>query len=479
MSNEFDSPEASASPGGPVDPETTGTESSSGLFPAGEGEAPAPAADTVAATAAASTSDQEPSQSGWNPYDAAQFPTPPAGAPAWFQPGAPAASTPPAWERTTPMPPVGAAGVEHTTPMPATTGAPGWQPGEAPPGWGGTWQTTAPTPAVPPAQGWGWPEQRPPGWVANEPVPGQPASGAYPPGAGGPPGGGYVFPPADESGSAGRPHRVRRAVLAGVGVVLLLGAVAGGIEIGRSSSPTPSQTTATQPIPSPSKSGSPGTNAKINVSAIAAKVDPAVVDITSIDQSSGEEAAGTGMILTSNGEVLTNNHVIADGTSITAQIDGKGTTYKVRVLGTDTKQDVALVQLVGASGLSTVSIGNSSSLQVGDPVVAIGNALDLKGPPTVTQGIVSALGRSISASDEGTGVTENLSGLIQTDAPINPGNSGGPLVNAAGQVIGMDTAAAIGKLHTGGHEHRIRHPDQRGHRRSPSKSSRARAVRRS
>jgi S1-C subfamily serine protease len=226
--------------------------------------------------------------------------------------------------------------------------------------------------------------------------------------------------------------------------VLLAGVLAGGIELGHSIGTTNAQTTASQPIPSPSKSGGPSSDAKIDVAAVAAKVDPAVVDIRSVVSSAGEEFDGTGMILTSNGEVLTNNHVIANGTTITAQIDGAGTTYVVRVLGTDTKQDVALVQLVGASGLRTLPVGNSSDLQVGVQVVAIGNALALKGPPTVTQGIVSALGRSIQASDSGTGITENLSGLIQTDAPINPGNSGGPLVNADGQVIGMNTAAASG-----------------------------------
>jgi S1-C subfamily serine protease len=114
------------------------------------------------------------------------------------------------------------------------------------------------------------------------------------------------------------------------------------------------------------------------------------------------------------------------------------------VLGADSKLDVALVQLVGASGLRTVAVGNSSNLQLGAQVVAIGNALDLKGLPTVTEGIVSALDRSIQASDSSTGITESLNGLIQTDAPINPGNSGGPLVDAAGRVIGMDTAAATG-----------------------------------
>jgi S1-C subfamily serine protease len=263
-----------------------------------------------------------------------------------------------------------------------------------------------------------------------------------PPGNGQPPaGGGYLFPGNE---APPRSRNKRGIVLAGVAAVVLAAAVTGGIFIGKSSSPTKAQATATQPIPSPSKSTSPGTNAKINVAAIAAKVDPAVVDITSTIASENEEAAGTGMILTSNGEVLTNNHVISGGTHITAQIDGKGTKYNVVVLGTDKTQDVALVQLVGASGLHTVSIGDSSALQVGDPVVAIGNALDLPGPPTVTQGIVSALGRSIQASDAGSSVSENLSGLIQTDAPINPGNSGGPLVNADGQIIGMDTAAASG-----------------------------------
>jgi S1-C subfamily serine protease len=221
--------------------------------------------------------------------------------------------------------------------------------------------------------------------------------------------------------------------------------VAGGVALGRSAADrTKAQQTATQTIPSPSKSTGPGSSAKINVAAVASKIDPAVVDITSIVPSEGEEFAGTGMILTSNGEVLTNNHVIAEGTDITAQIGGVGKTYSVRVLGTDASHDVALVQLIGASGLRTVAIGNSSALQIGDQVVAVGNALDLKGPPTVTEGIVSALGRSIQASDAGSGVTENLSGLIQTDAPINPGNSGGPLVNADSQVIGMNTAAANG-----------------------------------
>jgi len=245
---------------------------------------------------------------------------------------------------------------------------------------------------------------------------------------------------------------MRKVLLGTTAALLLVGVGATGVELlGNTGSSTRTQT-ASQTIPSPSKSTSPGTSGKLDVPAIFAKVEPAVVDIKSILGASssaclstqGEEAAGTGMILTSNGEVLTNNHVIACGEEITARIDGKGKTYVVRVLGTDKTQDVALVQLVGASGLPTVSVGNSSTLQIGDPVVAIGNALDLQGPPTVTPGIVSALNRSIQASDASGTLTENLSGLIQTDAPIYPGNSGGPLVDASGRVIGMNTAAATG-----------------------------------
>jgi S1-C subfamily serine protease len=167
-----------------------------------------------------------------------------------------------------------------------------------------------------------------------------------------------------------------------------------------------------------------------------------VVDITGDD--SGSTVAGTGMVLTSNGEVLTNNHVIEGATKITAQVDGSGTKYTAKVVGEDVTQDVALLQLENASGMSTVSVGNSSDVKVGDAVVAIGNALDLPGPPTVTDGIISALDRNIPATDGGSGTTENLKGLFQTSAPLSSGNSGGPLANASGQVIGMDTAAATG-----------------------------------
>jgi S1-C subfamily serine protease len=144
------------------------------------------------------------------------------------------------------------------------------------------------------------------------------------------------------------------------------------------------------------------------------------------------------MIITSNGEVLTNNHVIDDTINIKAQIVGTGTMYSVKVIGYDATDDVALVQLVGASNLPTISLGNSSNLSPGDSITVLGNALGKGGAPAVT-GTVAQLGTQITASDD-SGDNETLTGMIQVSAPIQPGDSGGPEVNSAGQVIGMTTA---------------------------------------
>jgi putative serine protease PepD len=142
------------------------------------------------------------------------------------------------------------------------------------------------------------------------------------------------------------------------------------------------------------------------------------------------------VIITSGGEVLTNAHVISGATSIKVTTnDGKS--YDATVVGSDTSADLALLQLNGASGLTAATLGDSTSLAVGDDVVAIGNALALEGGPTVTKGIVSALNRSIQTSEGST-----LSGLIQTDAAISSGNSGGPLVDAQGEVVGINSAVA-------------------------------------
>jgi S1-C subfamily serine protease len=178
----------------------------------------------------------------------------------------------------------------------------------------------------------------------------------------------------------------------------------------------------------------------VNADAIANQVDLALVDITSTDSYTGEQAAGTGMIITSNGDVLTNNHVVEGATSLTVRLADSNKTYKATVVGVDPTADVAVIHLDGASNLPTVKIGSSSSVKVGDTVVAIGNAEDKAGKPSVSSGSVVALDRNITASDLG-GDSENLHGLIEMNAPIESGDSGGPLLNAKGQVIGMDTAA--------------------------------------
>jgi S1-C subfamily serine protease len=185
-----------------------------------------------------------------------------------------------------------------------------------------------------------------------------------------------------------------------------------------------------------------------NGQSIANQVDPALVDITSTLGYQGGEAAGTGMIISSNGDVLTNNHVVEGATSLTAKISDSSKTYKATVVGVDPTDDVAVIHLEGASGLPTVQIGNSSSVKAGDSVVAIGNAGDAPGDPSVSTGNVVALNQDITASDTGAS-SENLHGLIQMNAPIQPGDSGGPLLNANGQVIGMDTAAQTQSTPTG------------------------------
>ena len=185
----------------------------------------------------------------------------------------------------------------------------------------------------------------------------------------------------------------------------------------------------------------------VTIPQLVKKVIPAVVSIDV--KSHGNEDEGTGMIITSSGEVVTNNHVIelyTDGGetgTITVTEYGQKKSEPTTLIGYNSQQDVALLKINNPSAnLPTVTFGSSSKAVVGDSVVAIGNALGLAaGTPTVTQGIVSALGRSVSAGGDGT-ATENLQNLIQTDAAINPGNSGGPLIDTAGQVIGMNTAVA-------------------------------------
>jgi S1-C subfamily serine protease len=183
-------------------------------------------------------------------------------------------------------------------------------------------------------------------------------------------------------------------------------------------------------------------NTTLSASQIASRVDPALVDVVSTDGYQGATSEGTGIVLTSTGEVLTNNHVIEGATSIKVTDIGNGNTYTATVVGYDATQDVAVIQLQNASGLTIASLGNSSSVQTGASVTALGNAEGKGGTPSVATGSVTALNQSITASDELSNVNEQLTGLIETNAPIQPGDSGGPLVNSYGQVIGMDTAAS-------------------------------------
>jgi S1-C subfamily serine protease len=179
----------------------------------------------------------------------------------------------------------------------------------------------------------------------------------------------------------------------------------------------------------------------LTTSQIAAKVDPGLVDVVSTLGFQNGEAAGTGMVLTSTGKVLTNNHVIDGATSIKVRDVGNGRTYGAKVVGYDKTRDVAVLQLVNASGLTTVSL-SSSGVQGGQKVVALGNALGKGGTPSVATGKVTATGKTITASDESAGNAERLHGLIQTNAGIQPGDSGGALVNTHGDVVGMNTAAS-------------------------------------
>jgi S1-C subfamily serine protease len=236
------------------------------------------------------------------------------------------------------------------------------------------------------------------------------------------------------------PHRRRRGRSLVALVVAALVFLVAGLGVGWSLRGTRSH-----PTSAPSAAT---TDHNANPKATIARVNRAVVDINTVMESpiggpfggpSRAQAAGTGILLTSSGEILTNNHVIEGATSINVTVAGRGT-FDATVLGADPSADVALLQIQG-SRLPTVSLGDSSSVSTGQQVVAIGNALGQGGAPTVTRGTISAVGRSITVSD-GRGGSEHLPRLLQTDAQISPGDSGGPLVDASGRVIGIITASA-------------------------------------
>jgi S1-C subfamily serine protease len=195
-------------------------------------------------------------------------------------------------------------------------------------------------------------------------------------------------------------------------------------------------------VPSPAGSAPPLAKTE---QGIASRVTPGVVIINTALQYNSEAAAGTGMVLNSDGLVLTNNHVIKDSTSITATVPATGKTYTARVLGYDKTGDIAVIQLQHASGLTRVPVGNSSSVKAGQTIVALGNAGG-QNKITAAAGRVTGLDQTITASDEaGSTTSETLHGMIQVNADIQAGDSGGPLASTAG-VIGMDTAGSNGDM---------------------------------
>ena len=283
--------------------------------------------------------------------------------------------------------------------------------------------------------------------------------------AGYPPPGGYWTPPAP-------PAKRRPGWRLGAGVAALTAAaLVGGVVIGDAVSGGGS-TTATgsgsdgQLAPTvpgglgsgnsgelPGSSGQlPGTSSggtSTSVTLANGKQKVGVVTIVSTLKYENSQSAGTGMILTSNGEVLTNNHVVSGATSIVVTVASTGKSYRADVVGTAPTKDVAVLQLRDASGLKTANLADKGNdVKVGESVVGVGNAGGT-GMLRASSGSVTALGQTITASDDGSGANaERLSGLIEVNAPIISGDSGGPLYDAAGEIVGMDTAASADPTQT-------------------------------
>ncbi len=228
---------------------------------------------------------------------------------------------------------------------------------------------------------------------------------------------------------APRRSRVRKA-LGLVALVAVAGAAGGVVGANVSDEPTIDRRTPTVGARETSTNGAPVAG-QLDVGAVLEAVEPAVADISARGaQGSGQ---GSGVVYSADGLVLTNAHVVEGATTVTVTTPNDRQARRATVLGMDEARDIAVLRIDDAEDLIFAQLGSSAEVRVGADVVAIGNALGLRGDPSVTRGIVSALDRSIG----------DLVGMLQTDAAINPGNSGGPLVNAAGQVIGINTAIAV------------------------------------
>ena len=253
------------------------------------------------------------------------------------------------------------------------------------------------------------------------------------------------------------PPRRRVGLLSYIAVALVAGALGAGSVVAlyhpaANSSAAPSaQPSVRAPVPLPSTAVPvPGNGGTGTTGGSMSKVGQGIVIINTTLQYSSERAAGTGMVINAgDGLVLTNNHVIENATKITATVAATGQNFLAKVVGYDVTGDVALIQLQHPSGLHQVPVGDSGKVRTGDVVTALGNA-EGQSKIVPATGHITGVNRSITASDQGGTVTsETLHGMLQTDAGVVSGDSGGPLVNAAGRVIGMDTAG-----------NDVRYPDQ-------------------
>ncbi|MFF0271743.1 S1C family serine protease [Streptomyces sp. NPDC094447] len=306
--------------------------------------------------------------------------------------------------------------------------------------------------------------------TATRPIVTEPGTTVWPSGGHVPPSGPpvppHTAPGAHAAAPAGGPaphRRARRGVGLMAAVAIAAAAIGGGTAtlVQQAGSDTP-VAAASNVNGTNVSTGSTGT-----VAGVAAAVSPSIVEISA--SSNSGKSTGSGVIITSDGEIVTNNHVISGASEITVQLDD-GKSYTAEVVGTDPDKDLALIKLRGASGLKAATLGDSSKVRVGDEVVAIGSPEGLTG--TVTSGIVSALDRDVTVAkdDDGsgrdrqqdqqqydprqgwpfefggqqfngdTGSSKTTYKALQTDASLNPGNSGGALINMRGEIIGINSA---------------------------------------
>ncbi|HWD52829.1 MAG TPA: trypsin-like peptidase domain-containing protein [Acidimicrobiales bacterium] len=240
---------------------------------------------------------------------------------------------------------------------------------------------------------------------------------------------------------AAKPYRVRRAVATLAVMAVLVGAVTGAGVLEAENLHSVPMSTSAAAAASPVLGGGAASPSAAAFAQIVKSASPSTVAVFAADGSQSQDE-GAGMIITPTGEVLTNDHVVDGATTITVALDGSTTQLPATLVGADPDKDVALLQITNQTGLPPVSFGDSSKVEVGYPVVAIGSPLALGDQGSVTSGTISALDRPMTAGDSAGISTETLTGVLQTDAAINPVDSGGALLNSSAEVIGMSTSAA-------------------------------------